>query len=73
MTGTISRDDILTFGKYKGWKVDDIAAENPGYLIWCIENIDWFKVSKEYERALRLDMAEEDRYDWSIDPYDLCD
>ena len=30
----------LTFGKYKGQTPEQIAEENPSYLIWAYENLD---------------------------------
>ncbi len=36
------RDYILPFGKYKGTSVGDVLELNPGYLLWAVENIEWF-------------------------------
>ena len=43
---------VFTFGKYKGRIVDD--CYDPGYLLWCDENIDWFELDDE----LRAQFAE---------------
>ena len=41
----------LTFGKYKGQDIKYIILTHIGYIMWCFENIDWFKLSDE-EQAL---------------------
>ena len=33
---------VLDFGKYKGEKVRDIIDNDPGYILWCIANVEWF-------------------------------
>lgn len=32
-----SYDDIITFGKYAGKTIGQIADENPGYIVWLSE------------------------------------
>lgn len=32
-------DTPLTFGKYKGRTPDDIADDDPGYIVWAYETI----------------------------------
>lgn len=32
----------LTFGKYKGVTVEKLIEDNPEYLLWCHDNIEWF-------------------------------
>lgn len=44
----------MTFGKYKGKPVLLIIAEHIGYIMWCLENIDWFKLNE----------VEQKFYDW---------
>ena len=47
--------DPFDFGKYKGRIIDDILKHNPGYVVWCIENIEWFRLSEaDKERAYEL-------------------
>lgn len=41
----------LTFGKYKGHDIKYIILTHIGYIMWCFENIDWFKLTDE-EQAL---------------------
>lgn len=32
------------FGKYKGETIADVVAHDPKYILWAVENIDWFDV-----------------------------
>lgn len=41
----------LTFGKYKGQDIKYIILTHIGYIMWCFENINWFKLTDE-EQAL---------------------
>lgn len=38
----ITRDYVFTFGKHKGDKLEDMLESDPGYLDWCLDNVDWF-------------------------------
>ena len=46
-------DKVLTFGKYKGEPVKKIILTHIGYIMWCLSNLNWFK----------LDTEEQDLYD----------
>ena len=47
--------DVLTFGKYRGRKVADVAATNAGYVLWCRKNIEWFNLTDDaYKECSRL-------------------
>ena len=35
---------VLTFGQYKGETVQDVMKHDASYLIWAVENIDWFDI-----------------------------
>src|SRR6056297_3524525 len=37
----------IHFGKYKGLTIEEIMNINPGYLSWCIENLDHFVLAEE--------------------------
>jgi hypothetical protein len=39
-------DFIMPFGKYKGMTIDDILADDAGYLLWLHNNTD-FELSAE--------------------------
>lgn len=47
----MSEERKLTFGKYKGQDIKYIILTHIGYIMWCFENIDWFKLTDE-EQAL---------------------
>lgn len=42
----------LQFGKYKGEQVQDIIEKDPDYIRWCLDNIDWFGLTKEAKAVL---------------------
>lgn len=45
-------DDVLTFGKYKGETVRQIAETDPRYLRWAFDNIDWFDLDEEVQEEV---------------------
>lgn len=45
-------DDTLPFGKYKGWIVRDVLADDAGYLRWMIGNVTRVQLESEIEDAL---------------------
>lgn len=47
----MNQERILTFGKYKGQEIKYIILTHIGYIMWCFENISWFKLTDE-EQAL---------------------
>lgn len=47
----MNQERVLTFGKYKGQDIKYIILTHIGYIMWCFENIDWFKLTDE-EQAL---------------------
>lgn len=55
-------EDVMTFGKYKGKKIEDVLSENPSYLVWAHDDIKWFKLEQEiYDEA--VDQANNKRWD----------
>lgn len=46
-------DKIFNFGKYKGQPVKKIILTHIGYIMWCLTNLNWFK----------LDNGEQELYD----------
>lgn len=44
----------LTFGKYKGEYILYIISTHIGYIMWCLENLSWFKLTD----------IEQKYYDW---------
>jgi hypothetical protein len=37
--------DIMGFGKYKELTVKEVLDEDPSYLVWARDTIDWFNIS----------------------------
>ena len=60
-------DEKLTFGKYKGYTLRSVieSERNPEYLLWCLENIEWFFVDDETE--IIIGEATEYWNDWKLD------
>lgn len=42
----------LNFGKHKGEEVQDVILEHPDYLLWCLDNIEWFELTPEAREEL---------------------
>lgn len=32
-------EKTIIFGKYKGKTIKEVMEENPGYIVWCYENM----------------------------------
>jgi hypothetical protein len=55
--------DVLTFGKYKGRIIDEVAEIDPSYILWVDENIKTISLPKRYVDAIEMDVREvEDEY-----------
>jgi hypothetical protein len=55
-----SKDFVLTFGKYKGKKLEDIAEIDPYYVIWLSED-QILKIDDDFMEAVRSsDFVEDD-------------
>jgi hypothetical protein len=69
-------DDILNFGKYKNWTIQEVIDENPDYLAWAIDNIEWFNLDKTSNSRLEAALSYYDHdyedYSWH-EAYDLLD
>lgn len=39
--------DALPFGQYKGNTIDDVLSDDPGYLDWCLQNVEGFDLHAE--------------------------
>lgn len=52
----INLDDIFEFGKHVDKRVEDVIADYPDYIKWCIDTIDGFVLDDEayrdYDRSL---------------------
>lgn len=47
----MNQERVLTFGKYKGQDMKYIILAHIGYIMWCLENLKWFRLNEE-EQAL---------------------
>jgi hypothetical protein len=56
---------ILSFGKYEGQTIKDVIRVDPDYILWCIDNIEWFELDEEAEEELEWAYADDDEdYSW---------
>lgn len=62
--------DVLRFGKYKTWTIQEVFEEDPKYLKWCLDNVEGFIMSKKDEKKIReeagyceMDENDEDQFD----------
>ncbi len=37
----------FTFGKYKGQKLERVIEDDPKYVLWAVQNIDWFDIDSD--------------------------
>tara|TARA_Y100001968_G_C19202334_1_gene640601 strand:- start:6 stop:356 length:351 start_codon:yes stop_codon:yes gene_type:complete len=44
---TLSHGDTFFFGKYNGRTVEDVLKENPAYILWVNENVEWLTLSNQ--------------------------
>ena len=60
----------FTFGKYKDRLIDEVADEDPEYVIWAYEEVTNPKhggVDKKLYTALRMDEGEESEFYLGVD------
>lgn len=65
----LTTESVLDFGKYKGKKVDFVAKNDPGYLVWMSENITRFVIEDEVlEAAIDDEMEKSSTYEseWDV-------
>jgi hypothetical protein len=75
-------DMRITFGKYRDKTVRDVMDENPAWLVWAHENVNYFKLLPHlYQNAKRFMREMQDDHDfdlfsdirWFFDPRDYRD
>lgn len=52
-------NDIVLFGKYRDWAIEDVIEEDPSYVSWCKRNIRSFTLDPKLE-VLLADALEKD-------------
>jgi hypothetical protein len=64
-------DDLpLWFGKWKGYTPNEVAEEEPGYVVWMYENVTPIPCSKWLAEACMQDDSDNDD-DYGLDPRDF--
>jgi len=61
-TKKFSLSDKLTFGKHKGCTIEEIIEDDPGYLEWAIDEIEWFELDEVAARKLEKNLREDYGY-----------
>lgn len=44
--------NTFTFGKYKGRSIMSVLSENPAYVEWCVNHIEWFTLGCQEQKRL---------------------
>lgn len=42
----------MTFGMYKGREINDVIAENPKYIEWCMHFVSFFSLTEKEQTLL---------------------
>ena len=61
---TYSLNDRLSFGKHHGQLLSTVIREYPGYVEWCLLNIDGFELDKKAKQELDREL---DYFYWEQD------
>ena len=59
----LSETYVFQFGKHSGETMDDVIETDASYVLWCIKNIDWFKVSKKLLNKI-MEMDDRQTRNW---------
>ena len=54
---------IITFGKYKEESVGDVLKHDASYLLWAVENVEFFDV-EPYLLDMIIESKEEQNFDY---------
>ena len=65
-TYTYTLLSIMKFGKYKGNTLQDVIDDDPRYVQWCINELEWFKVDQEAKMYLQEALSEYGNYEEEI-------
>lgn len=47
-------DEVFAFGKHKGETLDEVIVDDPGYVDWCLSEVDGFELDDEGMHLLSL-------------------
>ena len=59
----LTLNDTLTFGKYKGDVIQDVIKDDPDYLAWACDEIEWFDLDEEAVEALEIALWNDETYE----------
>lgn len=48
----IKREGKFTFGKHKGKFVSDVIKNDPQYVKWALDNVEWFNLDDDFKDKL---------------------
>ena len=60
MTEKVSKNDIITFGKYKRKTFNQVSKIDPYYIIWITENVKSIKLPKKFVDEVQHGITEKD-------------
>lgn len=47
LSNEMTRDSVFTFGKHKGFSLEEIATFDPGYVCWVYEEVDRVQIPED--------------------------
>lgn len=64
----MTKDSIMTFGKFKGRTVRRVMQLSPRYLLWAHESVEGFELDPELlEEVILMTRRTWTRFNWEID------
>jgi hypothetical protein len=55
----IPLDGVMTFGAFKGKTIQQVADERASYLVWAIENVSWFEITRDARKYAQRRLCEQ--------------
>lgn len=63
-----SLTDKMNFGKYRNRTIQEVIEDDPTYIEWALDNVDWFELDDEamdvYEKAIKEHYRDDDLSVW---------
>lgn len=69
--GRYQLTSVLNFGKYKGHVLSEVVDNDPLYVKWCMDEIDWFNLDYEARAYLNEALSEYSTFGDGIEEDDL--
>jgi hypothetical protein len=57
---TFGLNSRLNFGQYEDELMSTVIRKDPEYVVWCLDNLEWFSLSDGAERELDWQLDQED-------------